>query len=120
MGEIDLSALLAQAQQMQQQLADAQEQASATEVHGSAGGGAVSVSVTGGFEATAVRIDASVIDPEDPDLLGDLVLAALRDALGKARATQSGALGGLDDLAGGLGGVAGLGGLLGGSPGSDA
>lgn len=102
----DLGGLLASAQQMM-----AQAQAAADQVvEGVAGGGLVKVAVDGHFRFHAVHIDPSAIDPEDPQLLEDLVLAALRDAATRVQEGQQGALGGLD--LGGLGG--GLGGLLGG------
>ncbi|MDZ7679900.1 MAG: YbaB/EbfC family nucleoid-associated protein [Acidimicrobiales bacterium] len=120
----DLGGLLAQAQQMQQQLIDAQAEAASAVVEGSAGGGSVTIEVTGGLDFRSVRIDPSVVDPDDPSLLEDLVLAALHDAVARINEMQEGAMGGLD-----LGGIAdafggpemdetmgGLGGLLG--PGS--
>jgi DNA-binding YbaB/EbfC family protein len=103
----DLGGLLAQMQQMQQQLMDAQEATASTVVKGRAGGGAVVVSVTGGLDFTNVTIDPAVVDPADVEMLQDLVLAAVRDAVAQANALNSKTLGGL-----GLGG--GLEGLLGG------
>jgi nucleoid-associated protein EbfC len=114
----DLGGLLEQAQQMQQQLMAAQAEAANTVVEGSAGGGAVKVEVSGGLEFRTVQIDPSVVDPEDPSLLEDLVLAALHDAMSQIQEMQEGAMGGLD--LGGLGGLGGgqqgeLGGLFGGN-----
>ena len=116
----DLGGLLEQAQQMQQQLMAAQAEAASTVVEGTAGGGAVKVEVTGGLDFRTVTIDPSVIDPEDPSLLEDLVLAALHDAMSQVNEMQQGAVGGLDlgALGGGLGGLGGgaqgeLGGLFG-------
>ena len=109
----DLSALLAQAQKMQEQLLEAQATAASQEVEGSAGGGKVRIRVTGAGEFLAVRIDASVVDPAETDLLEDLVLAALHDCAQRVAALSDSAtqsmLGGLG-LGGGLGG---LGGMLG-------
>ncbi len=102
----DLGNLLSQMQQMQQHLMEAQANAAATVVEGRSGGGAVKVTVTGGMVFQSVSIDASVIDPGDVEMLQDLVLAALRDAVNQANELNSEALGGL-----GLGG--GLEGLLG-------
>ncbi len=113
MSEFDLSGLLAQAQQMQQQMAEAQEEAAATVVEGIAGGGAVRIELTGGLEVRSVTISPEVLADGDVEMLQDLVLAALRDALGQAVELQSGSmpdLGGID-----LGDLGGLGGLLGGS-----
>jgi DNA-binding YbaB/EbfC family protein len=99
--------LLAQVQQMQQQLMDAQEATASTVVKGRSGGGAVVVAVTGGLEFTEVTIDPAVVDSADVEMLQDLILAAVRDAVAQANALNSKTLGGL-----GLGG--GLEGLLGG------
>ena len=104
----DLGGLLQQAQQMQQQLMEAQAEAANTLVEGSSGGGSVKVEVTGGLDFRSVQIDPSVIDPEDPSLLEDLVLAALHDAMTQIQEMQEGAVGGLD--LGALGGMGGLGG----------
>jgi hypothetical protein len=103
----DMGGLLAQMQEMQQRLMDVQQAASAQVVEGSAGGGMVTVQVTGGMDVVNVTIDPSVVDPADVDMLEDLVLAAMRDAVGRANDLNRQALGGL-----GLGG--GLEGLIGG------
>ena len=94
----------------QQMMAQAQAAASQI-VEGVAGGGLVKVEVDGHFDFHSVSIDPSAIDPTDPQLLEDLLLAALRDASSQLQAGQQGAMGGLD-----LGGMdlGGLGGLLGG------
>ena len=105
----DMSALLAQAQQMSEQLMAQQTAAQAAEVEGQSGGGAVKVRMTGGGEFLSVTIAPSAVDPDDVEMLEDLVLAALNDAV-KGAAELGGAgldLGGLD-----LGGLD-LGGLLG-------
>jgi DNA-binding YbaB/EbfC family protein len=104
----DLGSLLSQMQQMQQQLMDAQATAAATVVEGRSGGGAVKVTVTGSMAFESVIIDPSVVDPGDIEMLQDLVLAAIRDAVAQANDLNSEALGGI-----GLGG-GGLDGLLGG------
>lgn len=101
----DFSALLQQAQQMQQQLMEAQAAAAGQEVEGRAGGGVVKVRCTGGLEFEQVTIDPAAVDPSDVTMLEDLVLAAVRDAVAKANALQRQAMGGLGDLAGGLGGL---------------
>jgi len=117
MGGFDLGAMLEQAQQMQAQLMNAQAELAATTVDGSAGGVQVTVSGTG--ELVGVRVTPGSFDGNDDESLvdlGDLVVAAFRDAKSKADALASAALG---PLAGGLGGDigGGLGGMLGGSPG---
>jgi DNA-binding YbaB/EbfC family protein len=83
LGGLDLGALLGQVQAMQDQMADAQAKAGSTVLQGSAGGGKVTVTVTGTGAFTAVKIDPSVVDPTEVDMLEDLVLAALRDAAAK-------------------------------------
>lgn len=101
-GGFDLSGLLAQAQGMQQQLLEAQAAVAEQVVEGQAGGGVVRVAVTGGFEFQSVAIDPSAVDPADVEMLQDLVLAALRDALAKVTALNAQAMGG---FSGGLGGL---------------
>jgi nucleoid-associated protein EbfC len=101
-GGFDLNAMLEQAQQMQSQLVAAQEELAAASIEGSAGG--VVVTLTGTGELTGVRIAKGYFDPEDEESLsdlGDLVVAAYRDA--KAR-TDDLAQQTLGPLAGGLGG----------------
>jgi len=101
----DLGGLLEQAQQMQQQLMDAQAALADEVVEGHAGGGVVKVTVTGGMEFRSVKIDKSAVDPDDVEMLEDLILAALHDASHKVQElTQQGmgqlGLGGLGDLLG--------------------
>jgi DNA-binding YbaB/EbfC family protein len=101
---LDLGALLGQAQAMQQQILDAQAEVAARVVEGQSGGGVVRIEVTGGWEFQSVSISADAGD--DPDLLADLVLAALRDATTRVNELHAGAVGDVD--------LGGLGGLLGG------
>lgn len=111
-GSFDLSALLEQAQAMQQNLMAAQAAAADEEVEGHAGGGLVRVTVTGGMEFKAVHIDAKAVDRDDVEMLEDLVLAALHDAVHQANELNSQAFGnlGLPNLPGmpGLPGLSGL------------
>jgi nucleoid-associated protein EbfC len=107
-GMPDLGAILSQVGQMQQHLARAQQHAAETVVVGRAGGGAVTVEVTGGMDFRSVHIDPAVVDLADVDMLQDLVLAALRDAAEAAQALQAEALGGAGLGEGGLGGLQGL------------
>jgi nucleoid-associated protein EbfC len=104
-GQPDMSALLAQAQQMQQQLMEAQENLANTEVHGQAGGGLVQVTVKGSGEVVAVSIDPQVIDPADPETLQDLVIGALADASKQVTILAQTRLG---PLAGGMGDALGI------------
>jgi DNA-binding YbaB/EbfC family protein len=112
LGAADLGSLLSQAMEMQQQVVAAQAQAASTEVEGQAGGGAVRVVVTGAMEFRAVHIAPAAVDPDDVDMLQDLVLAALHDAVDQINQLQEQSLGGFGDaLAGsGLGDMLGLGG----------
>ena len=104
-GGFDMGALFEQASQLQQQMEAKQQEAAETIVEGVAGGGVVKVRVTGSMDFQAVEIDPSAIDPDDPEMLQDLVLAALHDAMTQVRDVQESMLG--------LGGMD-LGGLLGG------
>ena len=101
----DMNDLFRQAMAMQEQLMAAQQEAAEQTVIGSAGGGLVRVVMTGSGDPTEVHIAPDATDPDDPDLLEDLVLVALRDAIDQVRALQASTRGGLD-----LGGLAGLGG----------
>jgi DNA-binding YbaB/EbfC family protein len=115
----DMNSLLQQAQQMGEQLMAAQQEAAAQIYHGQAGGGAVKIEVTGAFDFQSVTITPDAVDPNDIEMLQDLVLAALNDAVTQIAPAQDGGtdLGGLD-LGGLLGGDdgGGLGGLLGPGP----
>ncbi|MGY2079047.1 YbaB/EbfC family nucleoid-associated protein [Modestobacter sp. SYSU DS0657] len=100
-GQPDMQQILKQAQQMQQQLAAAQEELAQAEVTGSAGGGLVTATMTGSGEVTAVTIAPAAVDPDDVETLQDLVVAALRDA---QRAVSDLTASTMGPLAGGLGG----------------
>jgi DNA-binding YbaB/EbfC family protein len=100
-GQPDMSALMAQAQQMQQQLMQAQAELARTEVTGTAGGGLVTATVTGNGELVGLVIDPTAIDPSDAEGLADLVLAAVRDGNRAAAEVLEQAMG---PLTGGLGG----------------
>ena len=97
----DMSALLAQAQQMQQKLLEAQHQLANAEVHGQAGGGLVKVVVKGSGEVVAVQIDPKVVNPEDIETLQDLIVGAMTDASQQVTRMAQERLGA---LAGGMGG----------------
>jgi DNA-binding YbaB/EbfC family protein len=90
----DMNALLKQAQQMQAQMAQAQEELEKEIVEASAGGGLVTVKATGAGEIKEIRIDPKAIDPDDPELLEDTVLAAVNEALRSAQALVQSKLGG--------------------------
>lgn len=112
-GGFDMNALLQQAQQMQEQLQSAQERLAETVVDGTVAGGAVTVKVTGVGELVGVEIKAGGFDGSDPDDLadlGDMIVAAYRDAKAQADALAGEALG---PLAGGGEGMPGMPGQLG-------
>jgi DNA-binding YbaB/EbfC family protein len=77
--------LLRQAQQMQQRMSKIQEELDQTSVEGSAGGGVVKVVVTGKLKVQSVEISPDAVDPEDVELLQDLVQAAVNEAMDKAQ-----------------------------------
>ncbi len=81
---MDMRQMMKQAQKMQMQMAKAQEELKTVEVQGSAGGGMVTVSALADGTFTGVTISPVVVDPEDVELLQDMVLAAINDALAKA------------------------------------
>ncbi|QMV86328.1 YbaB/EbfC family nucleoid-associated protein [Corynebacterium hindlerae] len=80
MSQPDMSQIIAQAQQMQAKLQQAQSELIASSVVGEAGNGLVKITLLGSGEVTAVEIDPKVVDPEDVDTLQDLVLGAFQDA----------------------------------------
>jgi DNA-binding YbaB/EbfC family protein len=110
-GGFDMNALLQQAQAMQQQLAEAQERLAQAEIDGTVADGLVTVTVNGSGELLGVKIRSGSFDPDEPEDLEDLILAAYRDAKANADAAAAEAFG---PLAGGLGGLGGLGGGPGG------
>ena len=76
----NLGQMMKQAQQMQARMSEMQEEMEAHEVTGAAGGGLVSVRLNGKFDVRGVSIDPTIIDPEEPEMLEDLVAAAINDA----------------------------------------
>ena len=90
----DMNALMRQAQQMQAQMAQAQEELAKEIVEASAGGGLVTVKASGAGEIREIKIDPKAIDPDDPELLEDTVLAAVNEALRSAQALVQSRLGG--------------------------
>ena len=86
MSKMDMNKLMQQAQQMQVQMQQAQEEVANEIVEASAGGGMVTVKATGGGEIVGITIDPKAIDPDDPEMLEDMVVAAVNEAL---RSSQS-------------------------------
>src|SRR5205814_366328 len=102
----NLNQLLKQAQQMQAEMAKAQEQLKEETVEASAGGGMVKVTMTGDMQLREITISPEAIDPEDPELLQDMVTAAVNEALRSAQELAASRMGA---ATGGLGGLGGLG-----------
>jgi nucleoid-associated protein EbfC len=101
----NMNKMLQQVQKMQQDMVAAQEQLKNETVEASAGGGMVKVVVSGDLEVKSIAIDAAAIDPDDPELLQDMVLAAVNEGLRSAQELAANKMGGLTgglDL-GGLG-----------------
>jgi nucleoid-associated protein EbfC len=101
---MDMNKLLEQVGQMQEQMQKAQGELENETVEASAGGGMVTVTATGSGELKEIKIDPKAIDPDDPEMLADMVLAAVNEAIRSARSLQETKLGGLAGAAlGGLG-----------------
>ena len=123
----NMNQMLKQVQQMQAEMAKAQEELKNERVEATAGGGTVKVVMTGELQVAEVHIDPDAVDPEDVEMLQDMVVAAINEALRSAQQLQESKLGGLgegfdpmsalDALGmGGLGGGGTPGGLPGGQP----
>jgi nucleoid-associated protein EbfC len=100
-GGFDVNALMKQAQQMQEQMLQAQEQLKDEVVEASAGGGMVKVKMGGDLVLREVVIDPEAVDPEEVEILADMVQAAVNEALRAAQDLASSKMGG---ITGGLGG----------------
>jgi len=102
MSGMDMSKMLEQVQQMQAQMQKAQEELKNETVEATAGGGMVTVIATGGGEIKSIKIDPKAIDPNDPEMLADMVVAAVNEALRSAQSLIESklgpALGGLQGL----------------------
>ena len=97
--KFDMNKMLQEAQRMQEELAKAQEEAATEVVEASAGGGMVTVKANGAGEIVAITIDPRAIDPDDPELLADMVLAASNEALrAAAQAVETKLRGQMPDL----------------------
>ena len=99
---LDFNQLMKQAQQMQEQMQKAQEELAKETVEASAGGGMGTVKATGALEITEIKIAPEAIDSDDPDLLADMVVAAVNEAIRSARSLVEAKLG---SAMGGLGGL---------------
>lgn len=104
-GGPNMGNIMKQAQKMQKEMARLQEELESKTVEASAGGGAITVVATGKKEILEINIDPEVVDPEDVEMLQDLILAAVNEALRKAEEMVSSEM---NKLTGGLGGLSGL------------
>ena len=86
---MDIMGMMKKAQAMQAKLADAQEELTKLEIEGQSGGGMVKITLTGKGEMKAIAIDASLLKPEDKEMVEDLVLAAFTDAKTRADAAAA-------------------------------
>ena len=102
---MDMNKMLQQVQELQAQMEKAQEELANETVEASAGGGMVTGKATGDLQITEIKISPEAIDPDDPELLADMVLAAVNEALRSAQSLAQSKLGGM----GGLGDLGGLG-----------
>ena len=107
---MNIAQIAKMAQQMQSQVAQAQDELKETTLEATAGGGAVRVVITGAGEMRAIEIDPSAVDPAEVEMLQDLVLTAVNDAITRAKELERERMG---RIAGGLGlpGMPGLPGL---------
>jgi nucleoid-associated protein EbfC len=101
---MDMNKMLQQVQQMQAQMEKAQEELANETVEASSGGGMVTVKATGALQITEIKIAPEAIDPDDPEMLADMILAAVNEALRSAQALAQSKLGGMAGL-GDLGGL---------------
>jgi len=104
-GGFDINSLMKQAQQMQAEMAEAQEKLKDEVVEASAGGGIVKVKMSGDIRLLEIAIDPEAIDAEEAELLQEMILAAVNEGLRSAQQLAADRLGG----ASGLGGAGGLG-----------
>jgi len=104
----NMNQMLRQVQQMQADMAKAQEELKHETVEASAGGGMVTVKVSGELDILELRIDPEAVDPEDVELLQDMIQAAVNEAIRSAQELAANKIGA---VTGGLGGPGGLGGL---------
>ena len=102
-GGFDLNSMMKQVQRMQAEMSEAQEKLKDEVVEASAGGGMVKVKMSGDLRLLEIAIDPEAIDPEDPDLLQDMILAAVNEGIRAAQELASSRMGGIAGGAAGLG-----------------
>ena len=101
--------IIKQAQRMQAQMALAQEELQNTVREGAAGGGAVKATANGHGDILSVTIDKEVVNPDDVEMLEDLVLSAVKEAISKSKELSNDKM---NSVTGGMGGMGGLPGLM--------
>ena len=107
-GGFDMNALMKQAQEMQTQMLEAQEKLKDETVEASAGGGMVKVVMGGDLTLRSIAIDPEAVDPEEAEMLAEMVQAAVNEGLRAAQELAASKMGGIGGLgAGGLGGALG-------------
>jgi DNA-binding YbaB/EbfC family protein len=102
-GGFDLNSMMKQVQQMQAEMTEAQDKLKDEVVEASAGGGMVKVKMSGDIRLLEIVIDPEAIDPDDAELLQDMVLAATNEAIRAAQELAASKLGGISGLGGGGG-----------------
>jgi hypothetical protein len=110
---VNINQIAKMAQQMQTQMAQAQDELREATLEATSGGGAVKIVITGAQEVRSVEIDPSAVDPDEVEMLQDLVLAAINDAIARSKELERERMG---TIAGGMGlpgmpGLPGMGGL---------
>ena len=100
---MDMSKMLQQLGQVQEQMQQAQDELAKETVEASAGGGMVTVTANGAGQIQQIKIDPKAIDPNDPEMLEDMILAAVNEAIRSAQSLAESKLGGL--AGGALGGL---------------
>ncbi|MDB2415196.1 YbaB/EbfC family nucleoid-associated protein [Rickettsiales bacterium] len=97
---MNIQQMMKQAQAMQKKMAESQEKLANTEYYGTSGGDMIKVTITGKGEIKNLKIDPSLIDPSDPEMLEDLIVAAFNNAKKEADSASNSAM---SDMMGGMG-----------------
>ena len=106
---MDMSKVMEQAQKFQQRMGEMQQELAAREITSTVGGGMVTAKVNGKNDLLELKIDKEVINPDDPEMLQDLIVAAVNDAMKKAKEAMQAEIG---KMTGGMD-IPGLGGMMG-------
>ena len=101
----NMANLMKQAQKMQRQMEESQKELEEKEYTATSGGGVVEVTVSGKREVTAIKIDPEAVDPDDVEMLQDLIMAAVNEALRQMEESSAAAM---SKFTGGMGGLGGL------------